>query len=170
MILSMIPHPLRLCREALNRLESGVNSLAANNLDSPRVARALLGASRIATGTRQVSEKSLAAVYRRLALPTRNEVERITAAMHRMEDKLDLLIPVSEKPARAARPPRTRQPALQARVEPRLVVQKKVPGKRPAKPTANAKAKANAKPLPATRESTLPLSLNREIGDHVGTP
>jgi hypothetical protein len=166
MILSMIPHPLRLCREALNRLESGVNSLAANNLDSPRVARTLLGASRIAAGTRHVSEKSLAAVYRRLALPTRNEVERITAAMHRMEDKLDLLIPESEKPARAARPPRTRQPALQARVEPRLVVKKKVPGKRPAKPTANA----NAKPLPAMQESTLPLSLDKEIGDHVGTP
>jgi hypothetical protein len=166
MILSMIPHPLRLCREALNRLESGVNSLAANNLDSPRVARTLLGASRIAAGTRHVSEKSLAAVYRRLALPTRNEIERITAAMHRMEDKLDLLIPESEKPARAAPPPRTRQPVLQARVEPRQVIQKKVPGKRPVKPTD----KANAKPLPVMQESTLPRPLNKEIGDHVGTP
>jgi hypothetical protein len=164
MILSLIPHPLKLCREALNRFENGINSLAANNLDKPRVAQALLGASRLAAGTRHVSEKSLAAVYRRLALPSRNEVERIAAAMHRMEDKLDLLLPESEKPVRSPRPPRTRQPAPQARVETRQVVQKKVPLKRP------AKRPAKAKPLPLLQEHTQTQEVIKETGDHVGTP
>lgn len=159
MILSKIPNPLQLCREALNRVESGINSMVANNLDSPCVAHTLLGASRLAAGTRHLSEKSLAAIYRRLALPTRDEVTHVAAAVQRLEDKLDLLLPESAKPARNPHPARTRRPVPQANAESASVTPKAATLKRP------ARQKAKPKPLLQVQEKDAP----KEAGEHVGT-
>ncbi|MFK0087332.1 hypothetical protein ACIQUS_08555 [Pseudomonas sp. NPDC090755] len=164
MILSLIPDPFKLYRESLNRLEQGANALATRHADSPYMARTLLGISRLALGARHVSEQSLVSVYRHLALPSRHEVETIAAAVQRVEDKLDLLLPESAKPARPQRPERSRRPAPDAAeaVAPQGV--KRATAKRPASTTAKAKPK----PLPqatvqALAEPQLPL---KESDDH----
>lgn len=149
MVLAFIPDPFRLCRELLDRVENGVNELATRHMDSPRVVRAMFGASKVALGARHFSEKTLEALYRRLELPSRSEVETLAAAVRRVEDKLDMLLPASAKPPRPARPARTRRPAP-AVAEATAASAPAKSAKRPAKPNTKSKAK----PLPQRSDAT----------------
>lgn len=162
MILSLIPDPFKLYRESLNRLEQGANALATRHADSPYMARTLLGISRLALGARHVSEKSLVSVYRHLALPSRHEVETIAAAVQRVEDKLDLLLPESAKPVRPQRPERSRKPAPNSAeaAAPQAV-------KRTTSTTAKAKAKPKPLPQPTVQAPAEPLLALKEKDDHV---
>lgn len=162
MILSLIPNPLQLCREALNRFENGVNALAAKHLDSPPVVQVLHGATKLTAGTRYLSDKSRTALYRHLALPSRDEVKDIAAAVQRLEDKLSLLLPESAKPLRAAHPARTRQPAVKAD----QVAPVKKQASKPKRP-AQASGVTRALPLPPASPQVQDQLM--ETSNHVGT-
>lgn len=110
MAFSLLPDPLHLCREALNRLESGINDYAAQKMDSATFSQALSRYTQVSLGVQFTLEKSLACVLERLDLPSRREVGELAAAVQRVEDKLDLLLCDAAKPVLAPRPPRTRRP------------------------------------------------------------
>lgn len=110
MAFSSLPDPLQLFRETLNKLESGINGMAARRMDSDEFAQALNRYSRVSLGLQHVFEKSLACCFERLDLPSRTEVSALAAAVQRVEDKLDQLLPVTAPAALVPRPPRTRRP------------------------------------------------------------
>jgi hypothetical protein len=101
--------PLAMWREAIDRLEGGVNNFATRNMESERFSQALAIVLRAGLGSQHLFDKNLAKVYQRLGLPSRSEVEAIAASMRRIEDKLDMLLP---PPAPARRPARTKRAAL----------------------------------------------------------
>ncbi|MBO3278116.1 hypothetical protein [Pseudomonas schmalbachii] len=136
MALSFLPDPLKLCREALNKVETGVNEYATRRMESKEFAQVVSQVSKVTLGVKHVSEKSISGVYRRLDIPTRAEVDALADALRRVEDKLDLLLPKQE--AAVPRPARTRRPAVaEAAVEEKA----KAPAKRAAKPKAKAEEK-----------------------------
>ncbi|MBO3278118.1 hypothetical protein [Pseudomonas schmalbachii] len=135
MAFSLIPDPLKMCRDALTKIENGVNTLAARKLESGDFALAISGITKVTHGVQYISEKSLETIFKRLDMPSRQEVTALAAAVQRVEDKLDQLLPAPEKAALIPRPARTRRPAP---VEEAAA---------PAKPAAKPKAKkAAAKP------------------------
>lgn len=110
MAFSSLPDPLQLCREALNKLESAINGTAARKMNSSEFAQALNRYSRVSLGLQYVLEKSLACCFERLELPSRTQVSALTAAVQRVEDKLDQLLPVATPAALVPKPSRTRRP------------------------------------------------------------
>lgn len=99
--------PLAMWREAIDRLEGGINTFATRNMESERFAQALALVLRTSLGTHHLFDKNLARLYERLGLPSRSEVEAIAAAMRRIEDKLDMLLPPAPAPTHA--PARTKR-------------------------------------------------------------
>ncbi|SDN60732.1 hypothetical protein [Pseudomonas jinjuensis] len=128
MPLSFIPDPLKICRAALNKFETGVNAIAAEQLDSKHVARALNRISRVSLSLQNVSERSLECLYKRLRVPSRGEVIELASALQRVEDKIDQLTP---QPASVAvpRPARTRRPPVETVAEPKPARTAKAAGK-----------------------------------------
>ncbi|MFJ3259526.1 hypothetical protein ACIPK7_04670 [Pseudomonas sp. NPDC086581] len=110
MAFSLFPDPLQLCRDAITRLENGINEFAARNMDSKEFSQVLSRYTQVSLGVQFTLEKSLACVLERLDLPSRSEVSELATAVQRVEDKLDLLLGDGTKPALAPRPPRTRRP------------------------------------------------------------
>ncbi|MBB2497087.1 hypothetical protein [Aquipseudomonas ullengensis] len=110
MAFSLLPDPLQLCRDALNKLENGINGIATRKMESSEFAQALNRYSRISLGMQYVVEKSLACCFERLDLPSRTEISTLAAAVQRVEDKLDQLLPVVSPAALEPKPPRTRRP------------------------------------------------------------
>ncbi|HSV57293.1 MAG TPA: hypothetical protein VLJ19_00225 [Variovorax sp.] len=98
--------PLAMWREAIDRLEGGINDVATRNMESEQFAQALSLLLRASLGTHHLFDKQLAKIYERLGLPSRDEVQALAAGMRRIEDKLDLLLP---PPAPMHRPARTRR-------------------------------------------------------------
>ncbi len=141
---SLIPDPFELFREAVNRFEAGVNEFAQRKLtDSQDVARTLHKVTRASVGVRQVGSKSLAGVLALLELPSRGEVAALAAAVQRVEDKLDLLLPASAKGgALVPRPARTRRPSAPT-----------APPAAPKPPTAVAAAPKQAPARPAVKRA-----------------
>ncbi|MNZ34682.1 hypothetical protein D3C78_520630 [compost metagenome] len=137
MALSFFPDPLQLCREALNKVETGVNEYASRRMESKEFAQVVSQVSKVSLGVKHVSEKSIASVYRHLDIPTRAEVDALAVALRRVEDKLDQLLPKQE--AAVPRPARTRRPAV---AETAVEEKTKAPAKRAAKPKAKAEEKA----------------------------
>ena len=113
---SLFPDPLELLREGVNRFEAGVNALAQRKLaNSTEAARTLHKLARASVGVRQLADRSLAGVLALLELPSRSEVAALAAAVQRVEDKLDMLLPASARSAaHAPRPARTRRPPAPA--------------------------------------------------------
>lgn len=110
MAFSSLPDPLQLCREALNKLENGINELAVRKMDSKEFAQALHRYSKVSLGMQYVVEKSLACCLERLDLPSRTEVTTLAMALQRVEDKLDQLLPTTPQATLVPKPPRTRRP------------------------------------------------------------
>jgi hypothetical protein len=98
--------PLSMWREAIDRLEGGINTFASRNMESERFAQALAIVLRATLGTHHLFDKNLARLYERLGLPSRSEVEALATTMRRIEDKLDMLLP---PPAPVQRPARTKR-------------------------------------------------------------
>ncbi|MCY1426464.1 hypothetical protein D3C76_651710 [compost metagenome] len=142
MALSFFPDPLQLCREALNKVETGVNEYASRRMESKEFAQVVSQVSKVSLGVKHVSEKSIASVYRHLDIPTRAEVDALAAALRRVEDKLDQLLPKQE--AAVPRPARTRRPAVAETPLEEKAKAAKAPAKRAAKPKAKAEAKAES--------------------------
>ncbi|MFV3308181.1 hypothetical protein ACNFBT_23175 [Pseudomonas sp. NY15181] len=110
MTASRFPDPLRLCREALNKLENGINDVAARKMDSSEFAQAMAIYTRASTGARYLAERSIARLLEQLDLPSRGEVRELADAVRRIEDKLDELLPDLAAKSLVPRPPRSRQP------------------------------------------------------------
>ncbi|MDU4253034.1 hypothetical protein [Pseudomonas sp.] len=110
MTASRFPDPLQLCREALNKLENGINGFAARKMDSTEFAQAMTACTRASTGARYLAERSIARLLEQLDLPSRDEVRELADAVRRIEDKLDQLLPDVAPSAMVPRPPRSRRP------------------------------------------------------------
>jgi len=132
--------PLAMWREAINRLEGGVNNVATRNMQTEPFAQALALVLRASLGTHHLFDKNLARLYERLGLPSRSEVEAIAAAMRRVEDKLDMLLP---PPVPTHRPARTRR----------------APEVAPALAIGSAPAEANAVPGGVRAEAPAPVAV-----------
>jgi hypothetical protein len=98
--------PLAMWRDAIDRLEGGINNTATRNMESEQFAQALSLLLRASLGTHHLFDKQLAKVYERAGLPSRSEVQELAASLRRIEDKLDLLLP---PPAPVHRPARTKR-------------------------------------------------------------
>ncbi|MDM0103434.1 hypothetical protein QTH97_00715 [Variovorax sp. J22R24] len=117
MIPKQILDPLAMWRDAVDRLEGGVNSFTTSNMESEQFSQALAIVLRASLGTHHLFDKNMARLYERMGLPSRSEVQAIAASLRRIEDKLDMLLP---QPAPAHRPARTRRaPAVAAEPVPK---------------------------------------------------
>lgn len=108
-----LPDPFKLYREAITRFENGINALAARNIDSKELGVVIDQYSRVTLGLQHLSQTSRELLYKRLDLPSRNEVNVLAASLRRVEDKLDQLLAAPTSTAIAPRPPRTRRPLAQ---------------------------------------------------------
>ena len=138
MATSLIPDPFQMWREALTKLEGNVNSLVTGGMDSQELMRSLHQLSNLSLGMQQAFEKAIGGYLARVNLPSRKDVSDLAAALQRVEDKLDRLLPASAAPA-APRPPRTRRPPPEEVAVPPTVAAAAPPAKR----TRRAKATAS---------------------------
>ncbi|MDE2454831.1 MAG: hypothetical protein KGL43_14655, partial [Burkholderiales bacterium] len=98
---------------------------------------------KVSLAGQHVFARALAGLYVRLDLPSRTELAALAAAVQRVEDKVDVLLPPA--PSLAPRPARTRRaptpaPAVAADVSPKVArtIQKPASAKRSAaKPTTS---------------------------------
>ena len=102
-------------RESLDRLEGGVNKVANRNVETEQFAQALGQFSKAWLGLHHVSDKARGRVYEMLDMPSRTEIAALAAAIQRVEDKLDMLLPpahsLAPRPARTRRPPESLEAA-----------------------------------------------------------
>jgi len=106
--------PLAMWREQIDRLESGVNTFATSNMESEQFAKGLALFLKASLGVHHVFDENLAKLYQRLNLPSRTEVAALAAAVQRIEEKLDMLLPATpsvSRPARTRQAPDTVNPA-----------------------------------------------------------
>jgi len=140
---SLFPDPLQMWRDALARLENDANALAAGGMKSPELMRSLQHATTVGTGMQQVFEKMVEAYLRRAQLPSRKDLAEVMAALQRIEEKLDRLLPAQES---APRPARTRRPQTAAAVP--------AAAPEPAPPPARRAARAPAGKTAAARRTS----------------
>ncbi len=107
---SLIPDPLQMWREALTKLESNVNSLVTGSMDSQEVMRSVHQLSTVSVGLQHAFEKAISSYLAKVNLPSRKDVGELAAALQRIEDKLDRLLPASAAAPALPRPARTRRP------------------------------------------------------------
>lgn len=116
---SLFPDPMQLWREAVSKLESEANALAAGSLESQEVVRTLHDLSRFGLSMEQTLEKVVGAYLSKVNLPSRRDVAALAQALQRIEEKLDRLQPPDGAPGvPATRPARTRRPPSSAPVPP----------------------------------------------------
>jgi uncharacterized membrane protein YccC len=111
---SLLPDPLQMWREALTKLESNVNSLVTGSMDSQEVMRSVHQLSTVSLGLQQAFEKAIGSYLAKINLPSRKDVGDLAAALQRVEDKLDRLLPASAAVPASPRPVRTRRPPPEA--------------------------------------------------------
>ena len=129
MATSLIPDPFQLWREALTKLEGNANSLVTGSMDSQELVRTMHQLSTLSLNMQQAFEKAIGSYLARVNLPSRKDVGDLAAALQRVEDKLDRLLPAGAALA-APRPPRTRRPPPEEAAAPAVEA---APGK-PARP------------------------------------
>ena len=103
---SPFPDPFQLWREALTKLEGNVNSLVTGSMDSQEMMRSVHQLSALSLGMQQAFEKAIGAYFAKVNLPSRKDVTELAAALQRVEDKLDRLLPASAAARRRHRPRR----------------------------------------------------------------
>ena len=106
---SPFPDPFQLWREALAKLEGNVNSLVTGSMDSQELVRSMHQLSTLSLNMQQAFEKAIGGYLAKVNLPSRKDVGELAAALQRVEDKLDRLLPAGVA-STAPRPPRTRRP------------------------------------------------------------
>ena len=117
---SPFPDPFQLWREALSKLEGNVNSLRHRQHGlAARLMRSVHQLSALSLGMQQAFEKAIGAYLAKVNLPSRKDVTELAAALQRIEDKLDRLLPATAAAAPALpRPARTRRRPAQKRRRP----------------------------------------------------
>lgn len=133
---SLIPDPLQMWREALTKLESNVNALVTGSMDSQEVVRSVHQLSTVSLGLQQAFEKAISCYLAKVNLPSRKDVSELAAALRRIEDKLDLLLPASAAAPALPRPARTRRPPSEERSAPPAKAPAGAPAAAPARRTA----------------------------------
>jgi uncharacterized membrane protein YccC len=111
---SLIPDPLQMWREALTKLEGNVNSFVTGSLDSQELMRSVHQVSAVSLGLQQAFEKAIGSYLAKINLPSKKDVSELAAALQRIEDKLDRLLPASAAAPASPRPARTRRPPPEA--------------------------------------------------------
>lgn len=142
--------PLALLREGINKLEGGANAYATQKMQSEQFAQVLGQLIKVSLGVRHVFGRTLARVYAQFDVPSRTELAALAAAVQRIEDKVDTLLPpaasLAPRPARTRRAPETVATTV---VEHAAAVAAPTPAparRAPARKTAGkAAAKASAK-------------------------
>ena len=133
--------PLVLLREGINKLEGGANAYATGKMQSEQFAQVLAQFIKVSLGVQHVAGKMLARVYARLDVPSRTELAALAAAVQRVEDKVDALLPPT--PSLAPRPARTRRaPGPVAAVEIAAPVPAPMPARARRTPARKTAAKA----------------------------
>ena len=109
---SPIPDPFQLWREAVAKIEGNVNTLVTGSMESKELMGSLHQLSAVTLGMQQAFEKAIGSYLGKVNLPSRKDVLELAAALQRVEDKLDRLLPANAgaAPAAAPRPARTRRP------------------------------------------------------------
>jgi hypothetical protein len=106
--------PFAMWRESLDRFEKSGNAFLTQNMESEQFSKALGTFLSASLGARHLFEEILAKLYQQADLPSRTEVTALAAAVQRIEDKLDMLLPTAPstvRPARTRRPPDAIDPA-----------------------------------------------------------
>jgi hypothetical protein len=106
--------PFAMWRESLDRFEKSGNAFLTQNMESEQFSKALGTFLSASLGARHLFEENLAKLYQQADLPSRTEVAALAAAVQRIEDKLDMLLPTAPstvRPARTRRPPDAIDPA-----------------------------------------------------------
>lgn len=107
--------PFDMWRQAVTKMEEGINTLGNQSLKSDEFSKALMEFSTVSMQMQHVLEKALGRYFKAINLPSRKEFMELAETLRRVEEKLDRLMPASELPPRP-RPARTRQPAALATV------------------------------------------------------
>ena len=106
-----IPDPFQLWRDVVAKMESNVNTLVTGGIESKELMGSLHQLSAVSLGMQQAFEKAIGAYFAKVNLPSRKDVTELAAALQRVEDKLDRLLPASASASAAPpRPARTRRP------------------------------------------------------------
>lgn len=105
------PDPFEMWRQVVSKLEGGINSMANQNMNSEQFTRALQQFSQVSTGMQQTFEKVLDGYFKALQLPTRKDIVALDERLQRLEDKIDMLLPMEQQEPVENRPLRTRQPS-----------------------------------------------------------
>ena len=143
---TLFPDPLQMWRDAIGKLETDANALAAGGLKSPEVMRTLRQSMAVSSGMQQAFEKLVEAYLKRVNLPSRQDLVALAESLQRIEEKLDRLLPAQEA---GPRPARTRQPSVAA-APASAPAPAAAPAPEPAPPARKRAAKPAAK-APARR-------------------
>jgi hypothetical protein len=108
---SSIPDPFEMWRQAVTKLEGDINSMANQNMNSEEFTRSLQQFSEVSTGMQQLFEKALDGYFKALQLPSRKDIVALGERLQRLEDKIDMLLPMEQREPAEKRPLRTRQPS-----------------------------------------------------------
>lgn len=107
--------PFELWRKALSSLESNFNQFSNQALRSDEVTQSMSRLSTAAVGLQSSWDAALARYFKTVNIATRTEVMEIAAALQRIEEKIDRLLPaersLAPKPARTRQPPGAVMPA-----------------------------------------------------------
>jgi hypothetical protein len=103
--------PFEMWRQVVTKLEGGMNSLANSGMSSEQFTRAAHQFSQVSTGLQQTFEKALDGYFKALNLPSRKDIVDLADTLQRLEEKIDLLLPMEVREPFENRPLRTRQPA-----------------------------------------------------------
>jgi hypothetical protein len=105
-------------RQVVTKLEGGINSMANSSMNSEQFTRALHQFSQVSTGMQQTFEKVLDGYFKALRLPSQKDIAALADRLQRLEDKIDMLLPMEQRDPVENRPLRTRQPSSSEATEP----------------------------------------------------
>ena len=108
--------PFEMWRQVVTKLEGGINAMANNSMNSEQFTRALHQFSQVSTGMQQTFEKVLDGYFKALRLPSQKDIAALADKLQRLEDKIDMLLPMEQREPVENRPLRTREPSSQAKV------------------------------------------------------
>jgi hypothetical protein len=103
--------PFEMWRQVVTKLEGGINSMANSSMNSEQFTRALQQFSQVSTGIQQTFEKVLDGYFKALRLPSQKDIAALADRLQRLEDKIDMLLPMEQRGPPENRPLRTRQPS-----------------------------------------------------------
>ena len=110
--------PFEMWRQVVTKLEGGINSMANSSMNSEQFTRALQQFSQVSTGMQQTFEKVLDGYFKALRLPSQKDIAALADRLQRLEDKIDMLLPMEQRAPLENRPLRTRQPSSSSKAAP----------------------------------------------------